>query len=139
MKVTVKPRGGWRKITFNVPDDTFRRIEELAKRYGFRVDEVLRIILLHGYIDNPKSTENPGKLEEEISGLERELYELEGKWSPLKFKTYYLVLDNQNLGIQLSGMIAENKRLRKMLSKPERDFSKVEELIHYYLSLESKD
>ncbi|MBP1912735.1 hypothetical protein [Thermococcus stetteri] len=136
MKITVRARRGWRKVVFNVPDDTFERIEELAKRYGFRIDEVLRMILLHGYIEHTGNIEDPERLESEISKLEREFYELEGKWSPLRFKTYYLVLDNQNLGIQLSGMIAENRRLRKMLGKPERDFSEVEELIRYYLSFE---
>jgi small-conductance mechanosensitive channel len=139
MKITVKSRSRWRRVTFNVPDDTFERIRKLAKRYGFRMDEVLRIILLHGYINHTENAEDPEKLEAEISELERELYELEGKWSPLKFKTYYLALDNQNLGIQLSGMIAENRRLRKMLGKPERDFSEVERLIRYYLSFKDKD
>ncbi|NJF24836.1 hypothetical protein [Thermococcus sp. Bubb.Bath] len=140
MKITLRSKGSWRKVTFKIPDETFERIEELSKRYGFRVDETLRIILLHGYIEKrEESAEEFKELEEEISALERELYELEGKWSPLKFTTYYLAMDNQNLAIQLSGMIAENKRLRKMLGKPERDFSEIERLIHYYLSFEGKD
>ncbi|AMQ17982.1 V-type ATP synthase subunit I domain-containing protein [Thermococcus peptonophilus] len=139
MKVVVKSKRGWRKVTFNVPDETFEQIMELAKRYGFRPDEVLRIILLHDYIDFREGETDIENLEREISELERKLYELEGKWSPLRFRTYYLVLDNQNLGIQLSGMIAENKRLRKILDKPEKDYTNIEELIHYYLSFEGKD
>ncbi|MDI3474561.1 MAG: hypothetical protein PWQ79_423 [Thermococcaceae archaeon] len=138
MKIRVKAKRRRGKVTFNVPDEAFKRIEGLGKRYGFRIEEVLRIILLHGYIDGEKGEANFGTLEEEISELERALYELEGKWSPLKFKSYYLAMDNQNLAIQLSGMIAENKRLRKMLGKPERDFSDVEGLIHYYLSFKNK-
>ncbi|ASJ03091.1 hypothetical protein A3L09_07405 [Thermococcus profundus] len=140
MKITVRPSRGWRKVVFKISDKTFERIERLSKRYGFRTDEALRIILLHGYVERGEGNEGVFReLEEEISELERELYELEGKWSPLKFKTYYLAMDNQNLAIQLSGMIAENRRLRKMLGKPERDFSEVEGLIHYYLSFGGKD
>ncbi len=140
MKITVRSKGSWRKVTFKIPDETFERIEEISKRYGFRVDEALRIILLHGYLEeSSESEESLEKLEEEISRTEKELYHLEGKWSPLKFTTYYLAMDNQNIAIQLSGMIAENKRLRKMLGKPERDFSEIKGLIHYYLSFEGKD
>jgi len=140
MKITVRPRRGWRKVTFKIPDETFERIKELSKRYGFRVDETLRIILLQEYLKDDNGNEEAlKKLEEEISKTEKELYHLEGKWSPLKFTTYYLAMDNQNIAIQLSGMIAENKRLRKMLGKPERDFSEIERLIHYYLSFEGKD
>jgi hypothetical protein len=134
MKITVRSRGTWRKVTFKIPDETFERIEKISKRYGFRTDETIRIILLYGYLEgNNESEETFKELEDEISKLERELYQLEGKWSPLKFTTYYLAMDNQNLAIQLSGMMAENKRLRKMLGKPGRDFSEIERLIHIIL------
>ncbi|NJD99655.1 hypothetical protein E3E26_07650 [Thermococcus sp. LS1] len=141
MKITVKPRRGWRRVTFRVPDETLERIEELCERYGFRLEEAIRIILLHGYVDDGVDADEEAfeKLEKEIDALEKELYELEGKWSPLKFRSYYIALDNQNLGIQLSGMIAENKRLRKVLGKEERNFSEVEKLIHYYMAFEGKD
>ncbi|KUH34688.1 hypothetical protein APY94_00440 [Thermococcus celericrescens] len=141
MKITVKPRRGWRRVTFRVPDETLEGIEELCERYGFRLEEAIRIILLHGYVDDEVDADEEAfeKLEKEVDALEKELYGLEGKWSPLKFRSYYIALDNQNLGIQLSGMIAENKMLRKVLGKEERDFSKVEELIHYYMAFGDKD
>jgi len=135
MRITVRGKGRWRKVTFRVPDEVWERIEKTCRENGFRIDEALRIILLDGYIDG----EGPGDedikaVEEHIRALEKELYELEGKWSPLKFRAYYSALDNQNLAIQVSGMIAENKRLRKMLGLAEEDFSRVEELIRYYMS-----
>jgi len=135
MKVVVRARGSWRKVTFKVPDEVWERIEEVCKKHGFRVDEALRIILLDGYIDGQTPDDDEiERIKKRIDELEKELYELEGKWSPLRFKMYYSALDNQNLAIQLSGMIAENKRLRKMLGLPQRDFSKAEELIRYYMS-----
>ena len=135
MKIVVRARGSWRKVVFKIPDEVWERIEETCREHGFRIDEALRIILLDGYIDGEKPSEEDIKaVEERIKALEKELYELEGKWSPLRFKMYYSALDNQNLAIQVSGMIAENKRLRKILGLPERDFSKAEELIRYYMS-----
>ncbi|NJE41995.1 hypothetical protein [Thermococcus sp. GR6] len=141
MKITVKPWRGWRRVTFRVLDETLKRIEELCERYGFRLEEAIRIILLRGYVDDRVDADEEAfeKLEKETDALEKELYELEGKWSSLKFRSYYIALDNQNLGIQLSGMIAENKRLRKVLGKEERDFSEVKELIHYYMAFGDKD
>lgn len=135
MKVVARARGSWRKVTFKIPDEVWERIEETCRKHGFRVEEVLRIILLDEYIEGERpSGEDIKAVEKRIETLEKELYELEGKWSPLRFKMYYSALDNQNLAIQVSGMIAENKRLRKMLGLPERDFSKAEELIRYYMS-----
>jgi len=135
MKVVVRARGSWRKVSFKVPDEVWERIEELCRRHGFRTEEALRIILLDGYLDGPVPSEAElEELKKRIDELEEELYALEGRWSPLRFKMYYSALDNQNLAIQVSGMIAENRRLRKMLGLPQRDFSRAEELIRYYMS-----
>ncbi len=134
MKIVVRPERGWGKVTFNVPDETFEGIKRLAEEYRFRLDEVLRIILLHGYTEGAEG--DIGALEEEVEELERKLYRIEGDWSPLKFRAYYIAMDNQNLAIQLSGMLAENKRLRKQLGLPFERNPEVEEKIHYYLSFE---
>jgi len=139
MKVLVRARGSWRKVSFKVPDDVWERIVETCERYGFRVDEALRIIPLDGYLDGPTpSDEELEELGRRIDELEKELYELEGRWSPLRFKMYYSALDNENLAIQVSGLIAENKRLRRMLGLPERNYDEVERLVHYYLNFEKK-
>ncbi|MDV3103600.1 hypothetical protein [Thermococcus waiotapuensis] len=135
MKITVWARGRWRKVTFSVSDELWERIEEVSRKWGFKPEEAVRIILLDGYLDEEADEREIEKLEREIGELEERLYKLEGKWSPLKFRSYYSALDNQNLAITLSGLTAENRRLRGMLNLPERDFSRAEELIHYYMAL----
>ncbi|ASJ09341.1 hypothetical protein A3L11_08905 [Thermococcus siculi] len=125
-----------RKVTLDIPDELFSRIEELAEKYGFRTEEALKILLTGDFLEDTEgiSDEKLEELEKEMERLEGRLYELEGKWSPLKFRTYYLAMDNQNLSIQLSAMIAQNKRLRERLGLPERDYERVIKKIHYYLN-----
>ncbi len=139
MEVVIRPESGWGKVTLKIRDDNWRKLKELAEIYRFRIDEIIRLII-DGEISGEEEEgrkEDIEKLEKEIEEMERRLYDLEGKWSPLKFKAYYVALDNQNLAIQLSGMIAENRRLRKQLGLPEKDFSKLEALMHYYMGFES--
>jgi len=140
VKIVVRPERGWGKVTLNVTDDSWRKLCELAERYKFRLDELI-LLVINGEIDGSEPPGESGtdikELEDEIEEMEKRLYEIEGKWSPLKFKAYYIALDNQNLAIQLSGMIAENRRLRKQLKLKQRDFSDIEELMHYYMGFES--
>ena len=134
MRVVLWARGKWRKVTFEIPEELWKKIEKITGEWGFLPEEALRIILLDGYLDEDVDEKELERLERAVEELEERLYSLEGRWSPLKFRTYYLALDNQNLAITLSGLIAENRRLRKILNLPERDFSRAEELIHYYMS-----
>ena len=137
MKVIVSSGKRWeRKVTVDIPDGLFSQVAGLAERYGFRTEEALKILLTGDFLEDTEGITDGklAELEKEMERLERRLYDLEGKWSPLKFRTYYLAMDNQNLSIQLSAMIAQNKRLRERLGLPERDYEKVIEKIHYYLN-----
>ena len=135
MKIIVKPEVGWRKVVFQIDDEVFEKIKEIAEKHGFRLDEALKIILLGEFLDKSINV-NVEEMREEVRKLEEKFYEVEGKWSPLKFASYGIAMDNQNLAIQLSGLVAENKRLRKMLGKKEKDYIEIEELIHCYLQFE---
>ncbi|WP_048148625.1 hypothetical protein [Palaeococcus ferrophilus] len=139
MKVIVSSGKRWeRKVTVDIPEGLFLRIERLAGKYGFRTEEALKILLTGDFLENSEeiTDEKLEELEKEVEQLERRLYKLEGKWSPLKFRTYYLAMDNQNLSIQLSAMIAQNKRLREQLGLPKKNYEMVVEKIHHYLSFE---
>jgi len=74
MEVVVRGRGRWRRVHFNVPDELWEKIEEISRKNGFRVEEVLRIILLDGYLEEEVNEEELSRLEEEITELEKKLY-----------------------------------------------------------------
>ncbi|WP_048150038.1 hypothetical protein [Thermococcus sp. AM4] len=133
VRVTVRA-GRFRRLRLELDDDVYARIEALAKRYGFRVEDALKILLMGDFIEGSATEGDIEGLQRKLDDLERRLYSLEGLWSPLKFKTYYVALDNQNLAIQVSAMIAQNKRLREKLGMGERDYSSVEEKVRYYLN-----
>ncbi len=136
MRIIARSKRDRRKVVLKMPDESFRRLKALLSEYGFRLDALLLDLARVESTDVPAVSDGELKsLSEEVSRLEEEVYKLEGKWSPLRFKTYYIVQDNRNLSIQLSGMIAENKRLRKTLGLEEKDWSEVEELIRYYLNI----
>ncbi len=137
MRIVLSTGGRWKKLRITVDRETLKRVKEMARKYGFRVDDAIKMLLRGDFIEDvpPEATDEAiEELKHKAEVLKKELYELEGKWSPLKFKTYYLAMDNQNLAIQLSAMIAHNKRLRKSLGMEERDYSGLEEKIHYYLN-----
>ncbi|RLF91001.1 hypothetical protein DRN82_02745 [Thermococci archaeon] len=100
-----------------------RKILKMIEESEFKLIEVVKAIC-NGEPENKLSNDNFGKIER----LEKELFELEGKWSSIRFKSYQLALDNKNLAIQLSGMIAENAGLRKMLGLKEGDYREAKNL-----------
>lgn len=134
MRIVVRPKRGWRKVIFNIDEEAFRRIELVGHKYGFRVDELIKILIKGDFLTK-REEHDVEMLMNEIKRLEHELYKIEGSWAPLKFSSFGIARDNQNLVIQLSGLIAENKRLRRMLNRGERDYSDIEELIHYYMRM----
>lgn len=141
MKIVIKGEGRWKKISLELPPELESTLKKLAEEYGFTFEETLKILLKGDFLETEENVnrETIEQLLEKAFALEKELYELEGKWSPLKFKTYYLAMDNQNLAIQLAAMIAQNKRLREKAGLPPRDYSKVEKKIHYYLNFGKKE
>ncbi|ASJ16957.1 hypothetical protein A3L04_07655 [Thermococcus chitonophagus] len=123
MKVVFKA-SRWNKVSIDVPEKALKMIE----KSDFELIEVIKAIC-NGELENEFLNDNFEKIEK----LEKELFELEGRWSSIRFKAYQLALDNKNLAIQLSGMIAENARLRKMLGLEEGDYREAKELIKRYL------
>ena len=134
VKVIVKA-GRFRRIRVDIKNEVYESIKAIAKRYGFKLEDALKILLLGDFIEGNATDEEITKLHERLEDIERELYALEGKWSSLKFKTYYISMDNQNLAIQISAMIAQNRGLRKKLGMKEKDYTEIEEKIRYYLNL----
>lgn len=140
MRIVIKGEGRWKKISLELPPELEETLRSLAEEYGFTFEETLKILLKGDFLDTEEDVnrETLQLLLERALALEKQLYELEGKWSPLKFKTYYLAMDNQNLAIQLAAMIAQNKRLREKAGLPSRDYGEIEKKIHYYLNFGKK-
>ncbi|AAL81540.1 hypothetical protein PFDSM3638_07095 [Pyrococcus furiosus DSM 3638] len=131
MKVVFK-KSRFAKITIEISDFVINISNEL----DFSLEKVLREIFIKGNIEFEEHTEKEIKeLEKKVEILEKRLYEVEGKWSSLKFKLFQISSDNRNLAIQVSGLMAENKRLREILNLPKRDFRKVEDIVKYYLNI----
>ncbi|AEC50927.1 hypothetical protein PNA2_0009 [Pyrococcus sp. NA2] len=130
MKVSFK-RTRWSKIVIDIPDHFI----DACKRFNFDPIEVMKQLFKEGITLEEVSMDEIKLMEKQIKELEEKLYELEGKWSSLRFRAYQLSLDNRNLAIQVSGLIAENRRLREIMNLPQRDFEEIEKLLRYYLNL----
>ncbi|WP_087036541.1 hypothetical protein [Thermococcus litoralis] len=133
MRIILTAGNKWRRVVLEIPDDVFKKIQHYSEKYGFRVEEGIKIILRGDFLEEPEG--DIEKLKEEVNQLQQKLYEIEGKWASLKFTSYGIAADNKNLAIQLSGLISENKRLRKVLRREEKDYTSIEKLIRYYLGV----
>ena len=130
MKLIIKPEKGFGKIDVDLDDEIAGEIKRLSERYGLPVERVIEIALTSEF---RKPSGNIEELEERARELEKQVWELEREYAPLRFKAYGLSEDNKVLAIELSGLVAENSQLRRFLGmKPERNLE-LRKLISYYL------
>ena len=97
MEIIVTTGSRWKKVIFDVSDEVFEKIQQLAEKYGFRVEEAIKLILKGDFLEGPEG--DIDTIKDEVSRLRKKLYKLEGKWSPLKFTSYGIAMDNRNLAI----------------------------------------
>jgi len=130
MKLIIKPNKGFGKIEVEINEELWKKIEELAERYGVSPQRIIEIALT-GEFREPKG--NLRELEGKARELERKVWKLEKTYASLRFKAYGLSEDNKILAIELSGLVAENNQLKRFLGmKPERNVE-LRKLISYYL------
>ena len=130
MKLIIKPDRGFGKIETELDDEIAGEINRLSERYGLPVERVIEIALTGEF---RKPSGNIEELEERARELEKQVWELEWEYAPLRFKAYGLSEDNKVLAIELSGLVAENSQLRRFLGmKPQRNLE-LRKLISYYL------
>ncbi|WP_457742914.1 hypothetical protein [Thermococcus sp.] len=130
MKLTIKPERGFGKIEVELDESLWRRIKELAERYGVSPERVIEIALAGEFKEPEGELE---ELEKEVEELERKVWKLEVEYAPLRYKAYGLSEDNKVLAIELSGLLAENNQLRHFLGLPLNRKAELRKLISYYL------
>ncbi|WP_456422733.1 hypothetical protein [Thermococcus sp.] len=130
MKLIIKPNKGFGKIEVELDESLWKKIEELAERYGVSPERIIEIALIGEFKEPEGELE---ELEEKAKKLEREVWRLEMEYAPLRYKAYGLSEDNKVLAIELSGLIAENNQLRRLLRLPLNRNIELRKLISYYL------
>ena len=130
MKLKIRPENGLGKIEVELDDALWKKIEELAERYGVSPERIIEIALTGEFKEPEEELE---ELEERAKKLEREVWRVEMEYAPLRYKAYGLSEDNKVLAIELSGLMAENNQLRRFLRLPLNRKAKLRKLISYYL------
>ncbi|WP_297521124.1 hypothetical protein [Thermococcus sp.] len=130
MKLTIKPDRGFGKIETELDDEIAGEIERLSERYGVPVERIIEIALTGEF---RKPSGNLEELEERARELEKQVWELEREYAPLRFKAYGLSEDNKVLAIELSGLVAENSGLRRFIGMRPEVKPELRKLISYYL------
>ncbi len=130
MKVVIKPERGIRKISVNIRDDLWRRIEDMSRKYGVEPEYILKLALIGDFRETSKDIE---ELEKKVRELEKQVWKLETEYSPLRFKAYGVSEDNKLLAIRLLGAISENNQLRRFLGMKPEARKELRKLISYYL------
>jgi len=130
MKLKIRPENGLGKIEVELDDALWKKIEELAERYGVSPERIIEIALTGEFKEPEEELE---ELEERAKELEREVWRVEMEYAPLRYKAYGLSEDNKVLAIELSGLMAENNQLRRFLRLPLNRKAKLRKLISYYL------
>jgi len=126
MKLTIKPDRGFGKVEVELSAE----VEELAERYGVPLERVIEMALTGEFRESKGELE---ELERKVEELARKVWKLEKEYAPLRYKAYGLSEDNKILAIELSGLMAENNRLRRFLKLPPNRNLELRKLISYYL------
>jgi len=130
VRLKVKPEKGFGKIEVEIDDDLWETIKRMGEKYGRSPEHILKIIL-EGKFREP--CDEYESLKGKIQELEKEVWELEKKWAPLRYKAYGVGEDNKILAIELSGLMAENSQLKRFLRKKAKQDLELRKLVSYYI------
>ena len=128
-------RYGRKKMKIPLSSTISGRIEEISQKYDKSPIDILNMMLNSKFEDHSLPSV-AGEIEEHKKELEKILkytFMLESKYAALKYETHTYVKENKALAITLSGLVSENKSLRRRMKLPLQDLKKVEKLIDEYL------
>ena len=131
MEITIKS-GFLRKRKFAVRSETLSIVKKLAVEYGLSEEDIIRMAIKNEEVHPSGDPDEIKKLRDEIDKLNKRMFVLEGEWSAIKYKAHTLARDNKTLAVVLTGLLSQNKTLRRQLGL-KREYDELRELTDYYL------
>ncbi len=117
MKKVLIRSGMLKKKYFKLSMKNKKLIHKISEDYGLAEEK----ILLYALGDEiPEIIGNVQKVEElrrEIDSLQRKMFDIEGMWSAIRYKSYALMKDLKALSVSLLGELNQNRTLRRQLKK----------------------
>ncbi len=124
--------GFLRKRKFTIKEEIQALIERISREYGLSEDELIRMSLEKEKIKSSGDANKIQALREEVDKLKKRMFILEGQWSSIKYRAHTLANDNKMLAVVLTGLLSQNKTLRRQLGL-KREYDELRELVEYYL------
>ncbi len=132
MEITFRA-GKLKRKKFRIDKRTSALIREVSSIYNLPEEEVVLKALTERWEKESKN-ERVETLRNEIDALLAEMFELEGKWASVRYRSHTYVKENRGLAIVLAGKLGENKSLRNLLKK-KRAHDDIRKVVDFYLWL----
>ena len=124
--------GIFKKRIFKINKDTQTLIRRISEEYKLSEDEIIRMSINNEKVPQSGDAKKIESLKKEIDELNKRMFILEGEWSAMRYKAHTLANDNKMLAVVLTGLLSQNKTLRRQLGL-KIEYNELRELIDYYL------
>ncbi len=131
MKIIIKS-GILRRRKFTINDNNQLLIQKISKEYGLSEEYVVRMTIEGRKLQPSKNARKIENLRKEIDELNRRMFILEGEWSALRYKAHTLAKDNKTLALVLTGLLSQNRTLRRQLGL-KKEYDELRKLVDYYI------
>ena len=131
IEITIKS-GFLKKRKFIIKEETQTLIKRISEEYKLSENEIIEMAMNN---ENPQRSGDGGNIEtlkKEIDELEKRMFILEGEWSAIRYKAHTLANDNKMLAVVLTGLLSQNKTLRRQLGL-KIEYDELRKLVEYYL------
>ncbi len=120
-----------RKREFRITEEVESLLHDIQDKFGIPPEKAVEMALLGHYTGEDKKAE---ERKEELLKLQREMFEIEGEWSALKYEVHTLAHEIKPLAISLMGLLNENRTLRRILNMEEK-YGDLRDLAERYIFL----